>query len=89
MATSRSEDVNLSIPPDATEEEAAAIIAAINVHLREQEAAAAAEGEERPDWEGDRWRFAGRMAGLQNRDVRVPTNAPTNEWSAAGRTTRY
>ncbi|WP_423744820.1 acc operon protein (plasmid) [Haladaptatus sp. SPP-AMP-3] len=88
MATSRSEDVNLSIPPDATEEEAAAIIAAINVHLREQEAAAA-EGEERPDWEGDRWRFAGRMAGLQNRNVRVPTNAPTNAWSAAGRTTRY
>ncbi|GKZ12228.1 acc operon protein [Haladaptatus sp. T7] len=88
MATSRSEDVNLSIPPDATEEEAAAIIAAINVHLREQEAAAA-EDEERPDWEGDRWRFAGRMAGLQNRNVRVPTNAPTNEWSAAGRTTRY
>jgi hypothetical protein len=88
MATSHSEDLNLSIPPDATEEEAAAIIAAINVHLREQEAAAAA-GDEEPDWEGERWRFAGRITQLQNRDIRVPTNAPTNAWSAAGRTTRY
>ncbi|MFH5799096.1 acc operon protein [Haladaptatus sp. CMAA 1911] len=88
MATSRSEGLDLTIPPDASEEEAAAIVAAINVHLREQEAAAAAENEE-PDWEGERWTFAGRVAQLQNRDVRVPTNAPTNAWSAAGRTTRY
>ncbi len=51
MATSHSEDLNLTIPPDASEEEAAAIVAAINVHLREQEAAAAAEDEE-PDWDG-------------------------------------
>ena len=88
MATSRSEGLDLTIPPDATEEETAAIVAAINVHRREQEAAAVAENEE-PDWEGERWAFAGRMAGLQNRDVRVPTTAPTNAWSAAGRTTRY
>lgn len=88
MATSHSEDLNLTIPPDASEEEAAAIVAAINVHLREQEVAAAAEDGE-PDWNGKRWQFAGRMAGLQNRDVRVPTNAPTDAWSAAGRTTRY
>lgn len=88
MEISHSEDVSLSIPPDASEEEAAAIMAAINVILREREAAAAAEDGE-PDWDGERWQFAGRMAGLQNRDVRVPMNAPTDAWSAAGRTTRF
>ena len=88
MEISHSEDVSLSIPPDASEEEAAAIVAAINVILREREAAAAAEGGE-PDWENERWAFAGKMSQLQNRDVRVPTNAPTDAWSAAGRTTRY
>ncbi|WP_227354397.1 acc operon protein [Haladaptatus salinisoli] len=90
MATSRSEgfaDVNLDVPPDATDEEAAAIAAAISAHLRAQEAAAA-EGEE-PDWEGGRWRFAGKISQLQNRDVRVPRGAPTDPWAAAGRTTRF
>ncbi len=89
MEISHSEDVSLSIPPDASEEEAAAIMAAINVVLCEREAAAAAAASEEPDWENERWAFAGKMSQLQNRDVRVPTNAPTNAWSAAGRTTRY
>ncbi|WP_458187092.1 acc operon protein [Haladaptatus sp. NG-WS-4] len=90
MATSRSDgfaDVNLSIPPNASEEEAAAIVAAIGAHLRAEEVAAAAD--EAETWDGKRWRFAGRAAQLQNRDVRVPTDAPTNPWAAAGRTTRY
>ncbi|MCO8243843.1 MULTISPECIES: acc operon protein [unclassified Haladaptatus] len=89
MEISHSEDISLSIPPDASEEEAAAIMAAINVILREREAAAAAAENEEPDWDGERWQFAGRMSGLQNRDVRVPMNAPTDAWSAAGRTTRF
>ncbi|WP_458204931.1 acc operon protein [Haladaptatus sp. NG-SE-30] len=90
MATSHSEgfaDVNLSIPPNASEEEAAAIAAAINAHLRAQELAAAED--EAETWHGKRWQFAGRAAQLQNRDVRVPTDAPTDPWAAAGRTTRY
>ena len=89
MEISHSEDVSLSIPPDASEEEAAAIMAAINVILREREAAAAAAEDGEPDWENERWAFSGKMAQLQNRDVRVPMNAPTDAWSAAGRTTRY
>jgi acetyl-CoA/propionyl-CoA carboxylase, PccX subunit len=89
MAISRSEgfaDVNLDIPTDATDEEAAAIAAAISAHLRTQEAAAE---DEEPDWEGDRWQFAGKISQLQNRDVRVPHDAPTDPWTAAGRTTRF
>ncbi|WP_266077786.1 acc operon protein [Haladaptatus caseinilyticus] len=87
MATSRSEDVKLSIPPDASEEEAAAIAAAINAHLQDQRAAA--EADEEPDWDGQRWQFAGKVSRLQNRTVRVPRDAPTDAWSAAGRTTRF
>ncbi|GAA0230699.1 acc operon protein [Haladaptatus pallidirubidus] len=87
MATSRSEDVNLSIPPNASEEEAAAIAAAIDAHLQAQQVAA--EADEEPDWDGQRWQFAGKVSQLQNRDVRVPRDAPTDAWSAAGRTTRF
>ncbi|WP_049970381.1 hypothetical protein [Haladaptatus cibarius] len=87
MATSRSEDVELSIPPNASEEEAAAIAAAINAHLQDQRAAA--ESDEEPDWNGKRWQFAGKVSQLQNRNVRVPRDAPTDAWSAAGRTTRF
>lgn len=88
MATSRSEDVHLDVPEDASDEEAAAIAAAIGAHLRAQ-AATAESTDEEPSWEGKRWRFGGRISRLQNRDVRVPTNAPTNEWAAAGRTDRF
>ncbi|WP_435154415.1 acc operon protein [Haladaptatus sp. DFWS20] len=87
MATSRSEDVKLSIPANASAEEAAAIAAAINAHLQDQRAAAEADDE--PDWNGQRWQFAGKVAQLQNRNVRVPRDAPTDPWSAAGRTTRF
>ncbi|SIR15265.1 hypothetical protein SAMN05421858_1618 [Haladaptatus litoreus] len=87
MATSRSEDVKLSIPPNASEEEAAAIAAAINAHLQDQRAAA--EADEEPDWDGKRWQFAGKVSQLQNRNVRVPRDAPTDAWAAAGRTTRF
>ena len=78
----------LTLPPDADESEAAAIVAAIGAHLRAQEAAAAAaeSGEER--WEGERWAFAGKVESLQRRTVRVREGTPTNAWSAAGRTDR-
>nr|WP_162829606.1 MULTISPECIES: acc operon protein [Halorussus] len=83
-------DGDLRIPDDATDEEAAAIAAAIGAHLRAQEAAAAAaadDGEE--SWRDRRWAFAGRLRGLRGRDARVPTSAPTDPWTASGRTDRF
>ncbi|ADJ14779.1 hypothetical protein [Halalkalicoccus jeotgali] len=77
---------NLDLPDDASEDEAAAIAAAIGSHLRAQEAAAT-EGDE-PTWEGERWTFAGRVEATQGRRIRVPSGAPTDRWAAAGRTDR-
>jgi hypothetical protein len=76
----------LSLPESASETEAAAIAAAISSHLRAQEAQAS---EDEPTWDGERWAFAGRIEGTQDRTVRVPTGAPTDGWAAAGRTDRF
>jgi len=105
MATSRSEEAGepderpptdaaaldgaLTVPDDATDEEAAAIAAAIGAHLRAQEAAAAAAADADPSWDGDRWAFAGRLRGLQGRAGRVPSGVPTDAWTASGRTDRF
>ncbi|MES3516437.1 MAG: acc operon protein [Natronomonas sp.] len=69
--------------PDADEAEAAAIAAAIRAHLQ-------AEGndDDAPTWEGKRWQFSGRVASLQGRRRRVTETAPTDEWTAAGRSDR-
>ncbi len=83
-------DPNIRIPDDATDEEAAAIAAAIGAHLRAQEAAAAAaESDREESWGGKRWSFAGRLRGLQGRAGRVPADAPTDAWTASGRTDRF
>ncbi|KKF39885.1 hypothetical protein FK85_24970 [Halorubrum saccharovorum] len=81
----------LSIPDNAGDAEAAAIAAAVAAHLRDGEraAAAAAAADDEPDWEGERWSFAGRVDRLQNRSVRVPVDAPTDPWTAAGRADRF
>jgi hypothetical protein len=81
----------LSIPNDADDAEAAAIAAAVAAHLRDGEraAAAAAAEDDEPAWEGERWAFAGRVERLQNRSVRVPVDAPTDPWTAAGRADRF
>lgn len=91
-APSAFDAATLVIPDDASDEEAAAIAAAIGAHVRDLElaaaaATAAAAGEE--DWQGERWKFAGRMRAQQHFHTRVPTTAPTNPWSAAGRTDRF
>lgn len=78
----------ITLPPDADASEAAAIAAAVGAHLRDQEAAAAAADDEET-WDDRRWSFAGRVDALQGRTVRVPRDAPTNAWSAAGRTDRF
>ncbi|PCR89784.1 hypothetical protein [Natrinema ejinorense] len=83
-------DVDLDMPDDADDEEAAAIVAAIGAHLHDHAlaaAAAAAEGE--VTWDDERWSFAGRVRAQQHRTVRVPRGAPTDPWSAAGRTKQF
>jgi hypothetical protein len=80
----------LTVTDDADDAEAAAIAAAVAAHLRDGELAAAAAAEAASDgWEGERWSFAGRVDRLANRSVRVPENAPTDPWTAAGRADRF
>ena len=81
------DDGTLSIPPTATPEEAAAIAAVVGAHVRDQQLAAlaAATGEEEITWDGKRWQFAGRTEALSGVTRRVPREAPTDEWTAAGR----
>ena len=82
----------LDVPDTATPEEAAAIAAAIDAHLRDEAASGpVTEGETDADdsWTGERWRFRGRLEALGEQSVRVPDGAPTDPWAAAGRTDRY
>ncbi|WP_276272283.1 acc operon protein [Haloarcula litorea] len=77
---------------DASTDEAAAVAVAVGAHIADQRraaaaAAAAAAGEE-PTWDGEKWSFSGRVAKAQRRHVEVPDEAPTDPWSAAGRTDR-
>jgi hypothetical protein len=91
MVTSRCEtdeiDERLRLPADATPAETAAIAAAIAAHLRDQEAAGAvaATAGDGETWDGSRWQFAGRTEGLSGVARRAPHNAPTDDWTAAGR----
>jgi hypothetical protein len=78
------------LPADAGPDETAAIVAAVGAHLRDREAAAAAAAaDESESWDGDRWRFAGRIAETRGRRRRIPTGAPTDAWTAAGRSDRF
>jgi hypothetical protein len=82
------DDGTLSIPATATPEEAAAIAAAVGAHIRDQQmaaVAAAASGDKEITWDGKRWEFAGRIEALSGVSRRVPREAPTDEWTAAGR----
>ncbi|WP_049936637.1 hypothetical protein [Haloplanus natans] len=81
----------LDIPDDADDAEAAAIAAAVGAHVNDQAraAAAAAAGGDDDAWRGRKWTFAGRIDGLQGRSIRVPETAPTDAWTAAGRTDRF
>jgi len=65
---------------------------AVSAHMVDQEraaaaAAAAAAGDE-DTWDGEEWRFSERVQSTQRRHVRVRGGAPTDPWSAAGRTDR-
>lgn len=78
--------------PDASTDEAAAIAVAIGAHMSDQQraaaaAAAAAAGGD-TGWRGKEWTFSNRIRDTQKRHVDVPDDAPTDAWSAAGRTDR-
>ena len=81
-------DGDLRIPPEASDDEAAAIAAAIGAHLRQVEYDATDTEDSVPPWTGRRWGFAGRMQDLQGRAVRVARGAPSSGWAAASRTDR-
>jgi len=82
-------DPSVSVPEAAAPDEAAAIVAAVEAHLAaERDAVAAADGTD-DTWTGRRWTFSGRIEATQSRTVRVPTDAPTDAWTAAGRTDRF
>jgi len=85
METSRFE---LDVPDAASADEAAAIAVAIGAHLSDRERAVAA-GESTEGWRDRQWRFAGRIEGTSRRTVRVPMDAPTDPWAAAGRVDRF
>ncbi len=75
--------MRVELPESATADEAAAIVAAVDAHL-----SSTGDDEAESTWDGARFRFAGRIETLQDRRVRVPDGAPTDAWSAAGRTDR-
>ncbi|GGL52715.1 acc operon protein [Halocalculus aciditolerans] len=80
--------MRLDIPEDADVEEAAAITAAVGQHLTDVAAAAAAAESTEETWQGEKWRFAGRLDALGEEPKRVPDGAPTDAWTAAGRIDR-
>ncbi len=81
----------LTVPADAGPEETAAITAAVGAHLRDRAAAAAAAAadDDEETWDGRRWTFAGRIQAVDGRAARVPDDAPTDAWTAAGRADRF
>jgi len=86
--------MTLDVPDDADDAEAAAIAVAVGAHVRDGElaaaaTAAAAAADTEASWRGRAWTFAGRIDGLQGRSVRVPETAPTDAWTASGRTERF
>lgn len=85
------DEFDLDIPDDATDDEAAAIAVAVGAHMTDQAraAAAAAAGGDEEAWQGRMWTFAGRIDGLQGRSIRVPETAPTDAWTASGRTKHF
>jgi hypothetical protein len=72
--------VRATIPADATDREAAVIAVAITAHLRDEAAAAEAEGPE----PADRWRLSARLDRRVGTGLRS-TPAADDAWKLAGR----
>jgi len=82
--------MRLDASPDPTDAETAAIAVAVAGYLDEVAAAAAATARtDRDSWDGEKWRFSGRLDALGGTCERVPTGAPSDEWTAAGRSDRF
>ncbi len=84
-----SADVTLDVPDTATDEEVAAIVAAIGAHLYDRERAAAATATDEETWNDRRWPFAGRVRGDRAWTGRIPANAPPDPWAAASRVSHF
>jgi hypothetical protein len=69
----------------ASPREAAAIAAALAEYLDEQDG----DDDRKETWDGKRFQFAGRIRGVTGVSRRVPCNAPTDDWTAAGRADRF
>jgi len=69
----------------ASARESAAIAAAIAEYIDEE----TAETDSEESWNGKRFAFAGRIRAVTGVSRRVPRNAPTDEWTAAGRADRF
>jgi hypothetical protein len=77
--------VDVTVPPDASTSEAAAIVSIVGAHLSDQQraAAAVARASDAPEYV-DQWTFADRMRSLGKR--RVPRRVEKGEeWKAAAR----
>ncbi|MFO7832907.1 MAG: acc operon protein [Halohasta sp.] len=77
---------------DATDEEAAAIAAAIAAHLRDRQAAAAvaaADADEEDGGSRRSWAFAGRLEAIGEAAGRPPAGTPDSAWRAAERADRF
>ena len=82
------DDIRFS--PAPAPDEAAAIAAAIAAHQHDRVAAAAAAADEHgEEWTDRRWSFAGRLSAVRGRPARVPETAPSDPWTAAGRSDRF
>jgi hypothetical protein len=87
----RGVELDIDLPDDADDEEAAAIAAAVGAHVRDSRLAAATtpETERTADaWAGQRWVFAGRLRVVNGRSVRVTDATPADRWVAADRADR-
>ena len=71
-------------PEGANPRETAAIVAALAEYLGAETGAGPVD-----TWDGERFRFAGRIDALTGCARRVPRDAPTDEWTAAGRVDRF
>ena len=78
--------MRLDVPDDADDAEAAAIAAVVRAHVSADDDGGKATDDR--GWKGRRWRFRGRVDALQRRHVRVPSEAPPDGWTAAGRADR-
>jgi len=78
---------HLILPESATDEEAAAIAAAIGAHLQDRAAAAAATADDGGRTEQP-WTLVGRIEARGGTASHVPAVAPADAWTVAARQDR-